>query len=296
MLCTPCHGRLTRDLWQAPDVVEHLRGLVGDAGSGGERVDGTRDAPLPLNGAAVDAADDIHAALASWVQLVLEEHPDRLAGPDQAGARLTVASKRRVVADAWFVACADCPHPGRRSSQAAAVAAAGEHVDATGHVVTAYEVDASQRWESTTYSRPVVAGLLPGPAALSATVAAARWLLAHLEWIERQPWVTVMAGEVASLVATARARFPQEESSHHVDGVPCLACGRMTLTYHPPVVAAPHGEFLVQCDHHECSAIIPEKHWGLYLRRIVDELGPRPRAMYEPKRVGHSSDGYGGAA
>jgi hypothetical protein len=296
VLCTPCHGRLTRDLWQAPDLVAYLRGLVGDGGGGGERVDGTREAPMPLNGPAVDGADDLHAMLASWVRVVLDEHPGRLVGPDPAGTRFTSASKRRVTGDAWFVACADCTHPGRRATQAAAVAAAGEHVDATSHVVTAYEVDPGQVWARTVYATPVAAGLLPRTGAHAATIAVARWLLAQLEWIERQPWVTVMLAEVGPMVATMRARFPQEEASHRIDGVACLACGRMPLTYYPPVAPAPFGEFMVQCDHHECSAIIPEKHWGLYLRRIVDELGPRPQVPHVPKKVGHSSEGYGGAA
>jgi hypothetical protein len=44
--------------------------------------------------AAVDAADEVHAALASWAHLVIEEHPNgrQMVGPDERGVCITTST------------------------------------------------------------------------------------------------------------------------------------------------------------------------------------------------------------
>ena len=99
------HARRTRwAIAQAPDVVGHLREHVEPGSATGDRVGGSRTPPEPLSLDAVAAADDLHAALASWVLLVLEEHPDRLDGPGWQGSAVRPASKRRVLGEVVYQA------------------------------------------------------------------------------------------------------------------------------------------------------------------------------------------------
>lgn len=91
-LCAWCYQRLTSDVATAPDLVSHLR-IIGapHAELAPLRV-GVRTPKEPAEGsilpAAWVAADELHAMLASWVLLILEEHPhgEQMAGPDEVGA------------------------------------------------------------------------------------------------------------------------------------------------------------------------------------------------------------------
>jgi hypothetical protein len=290
-----CHGHLTRSLYQAPRLVAYLRGVDPQQSGDEANVKGTREQPIPLNTAAVDAADELHAMLCSWVLLVLEEHPDRLRGPDARGSRLTEPSKRRHAGDLWRIVCADCESQiTRKATQVAAMAEAGWHVDSYAHNVTVAQVDEDGQWTSIAYSDPQVAGLKPGTDE-TPTANVTRWLLTHQEWVERQEWAAEMVRELGSTLSTIQARFPSEESSRHIPDVACRKCERITLSYHPPSFEG--AKFLVQCDHYACGEIVPEEEWGLFVRRIIDEVGARPPEPEREKRVlGHSSDGYGGAA
>lgn len=89
-LCAWCFQRLNSDVATAPALVRHLREVaephagtqpLGDGGSA------RRHSERNLLSGAVDAADEVHAMLASWVHLILDEHPDgdRMTGPDQRG-------------------------------------------------------------------------------------------------------------------------------------------------------------------------------------------------------------------
>lgn len=93
-LCAFCWQRLNSDVVDAPGLVRHLRFLAepdagrkpaGDGRSMGDPAWGS------ILSAAIGAADEIHANLASWALLILEEHPNgsRMAGPDPRGAWLT---------------------------------------------------------------------------------------------------------------------------------------------------------------------------------------------------------------
>jgi len=94
-LCPWCFQRLTSDVIDAAPLVRHLRFLAepdagrkpaGDGRSMGDPAWGS------ILSAAIGAADEIHANLASWALLILEEHPNgaRMAGPDPRGAWLTL--------------------------------------------------------------------------------------------------------------------------------------------------------------------------------------------------------------
>lgn len=294
-LCIGCHGRLTRALYQAPRLVAYLRGVDPQQSSDEANVKGTREQPIPLNTAAVDAADELHAMLCSWVLLVLEEHPSGLKGPDARGSRLTEPTKRKHSADLWRIVCADCESQiTRKSSERAAISEAGWHVDVYQHVVTVAPVDPDDEWTAIAYTDPQVAGLKP-TADETPTANVCRWLLTHQEWIEGQEWAAEMVRELGSTTATIQARFPSEESSRHIPDVACRRCERITLSYHPPSFDG--AKFLVQCDHYACGEIVPEEEWGLFVRRVIDEHGERqPAPERERKTLGHSSDGYGGAA
>lgn len=293
-LCLGCHGRLTRAIYQAPELVDYLR-CVGPAQSGDDTVDGTREAPIPLNTAAVDAADHLHALLCSWVGVVVDEHPAGLHGPDPTGTRFTHPSKRRHHGDAWSVGCADCGElRGTRPAEPVAVRDVQDHATDTGHLVGWAPIDPQDRWAQISYRDPQPAGLLQTGDA-TATGAVAQWLLVHQDWCEQQAWIDEMADELCSTIATLSARFPDHERDRHIPDVTCPECNRITLTYHPPVFF--QADFLVMCDHHDCSAKIPEERWGLFVRRIIDEHGERPRpAERQRVSIGSGRVGYGGAA
>jgi hypothetical protein len=93
-LCAWCFQRLTGDVVDAPGLVRHLR-LLAEPHAGTRPAGDGRGHIDPAHGSilsgAVDAADEVHACLASWVLLILEEHPNGAAmtGPDERGAWLT---------------------------------------------------------------------------------------------------------------------------------------------------------------------------------------------------------------
>lgn len=90
-LCAWCRQRLALDIAAAPDLVAHLRVIGEPAAAAAPPSDG-RSYRDPSEGgvlpAAWIAADEVHAALASWVLVILEEHPNGAAmkGPDEVGA------------------------------------------------------------------------------------------------------------------------------------------------------------------------------------------------------------------
>lgn len=292
LLCTACHCSLLRDLTAAPHLVEHLRTIERGQGES-ESVRGTREPPAPLSVAAASAADDLHAMLASWVLLIVEEHPGRLTGPSLAGSRVTEATARRVSADPWSVQCATC---GRWSvtSRRQAIAEAGAHYDTTGHVVTVAMLPDELLWSEASYITPSVAGAHDPAATRSLT----SWLSRQVSWVEEQPWCAEMVREVTSTVATLLARYPEAERARAIPDLPCPKCQRLTLTYYPPEpVPAWSGQapqIVVQCAHHACSVRVPESEWGLTIRRYLDEVGDKTPPPHERRHLGRSTAGYGG--
>lgn len=93
-LCPWCWQRLHSDVIDAATLVRHLRYIAapnaGSAPPGDGRSQGDPAEASILPGA-IDAADGVHAALASYAHLILEEHPHGrvMRGPDMRGAWIT---------------------------------------------------------------------------------------------------------------------------------------------------------------------------------------------------------------
>lgn len=97
-LCPWCWQRLNADVVDSPALVRYLWAL----GHSDEQTvaDVMTDPSSPSERAilhgAIDALDGLHACLASWAHLILEEHPhgSQMHGPDTHGVRFTLTTKR----------------------------------------------------------------------------------------------------------------------------------------------------------------------------------------------------------
>jgi hypothetical protein len=90
-LCAWCRSRLELDVADAPRMVHHLRWLATPyAGATPPDATGARHIPAStvLIADAVDAADDLHALLHAWANLIADERT--LRGPSHAGVRMSV--------------------------------------------------------------------------------------------------------------------------------------------------------------------------------------------------------------
>lgn len=96
VLCRWCYSRLTVDVHDTPALVAHLV-EIGRPFAQVSPPSDTRSYRDPAFGTlrppSWDAADELHAMLASWARCVLEEHPDgeRMTGPDESGTVQTQA-------------------------------------------------------------------------------------------------------------------------------------------------------------------------------------------------------------
>lgn len=112
-VCDRCDARIRHALSACPDLVAHLREHIEPAArvpDDSPTPAGERNPPAPLNVEAAAAADDLHAELASWALLVMEER--HVTGPDWIGSDIRPASKRlvdgeRVYEDARVVGVRD---------------------------------------------------------------------------------------------------------------------------------------------------------------------------------------------
>ena len=105
-VCGWHRARLVWAISAAPDLVGHILEHV-DVGSSGLDIAGSHGSkapPAPINLTAVDDANTVHATLASWALLVLEERPGDFEGPDWAGSDIRPAYKRRVAGGGMFYA------------------------------------------------------------------------------------------------------------------------------------------------------------------------------------------------
>jgi len=65
--CASCHGRIFHALIQAPELAAHILGNVVPAGGqAGDRVDESKDAPLPFNQSAFADVNELYRWLAYW--------------------------------------------------------------------------------------------------------------------------------------------------------------------------------------------------------------------------------------
>lgn len=92
VLCRWCFQRLTGAVVDIPGLVAHLRemaapGVVSALGreGGGAGVPGSRSLYPP----ALETADELIGMLGSWVDEIVEEHPDHLQGPPARGWRFS---------------------------------------------------------------------------------------------------------------------------------------------------------------------------------------------------------------
>lgn len=96
-LCAWCWQRLNGDIVDSPSLARYLW-AVGhtDEKPTGDGRGGSDPSERSILSGALDALDGLHAMLASWARVILEEHPDgpRMTGPDQRGARTTTGTKR----------------------------------------------------------------------------------------------------------------------------------------------------------------------------------------------------------
>lgn len=77
--CTHCWARLETPLTQAGELAQHLIGSMTRSGGGdAERVDSSKDAPLPLSQAAFDDASELYSMLVYWTRVFATalEHPE----------------------------------------------------------------------------------------------------------------------------------------------------------------------------------------------------------------------------
>lgn len=82
LLCTGHHAGLEQQLAELPALVADVEeSLPRGSGSGGPKVGGTREQPLPYSEPVSAALRAAQAVLASWCLLVLEESPDGLHSP-----------------------------------------------------------------------------------------------------------------------------------------------------------------------------------------------------------------------
>jgi len=67
--CARCWGRLDQALIQAPELAAHILGnITNTGGASDDRVDSSRDAPLPFNQAAFDDVSELYGLLVYWCQ------------------------------------------------------------------------------------------------------------------------------------------------------------------------------------------------------------------------------------
>lgn len=98
-LCPWCWQRLNADVVDAPSLARYLWAIAhaGPTLSSAEPIGRAGDpAERSILSGALDAFDGLHATLASWAHLILEEHPHgaQMLGPDESDARFTRTTKR----------------------------------------------------------------------------------------------------------------------------------------------------------------------------------------------------------
>lgn len=102
-----------------------------------------------------------------------------------------------------------------------------------------------------------------------ATTSVAKFLDTHLPWIAQQEWAGEMVTEVGQIVRTLLARYPQAERTRHLADARCPECERTSMVYQPPTWKG--CAILVQCEHGDCGAVVPEDRFGLYMQMIADD-------------------------
>lgn len=72
--CARCHGRIDHALIQAPELAAHILSNVTSTGGGqDERIDSSREAPLPFDKAAFADVNELYSLLVYWSQVWAEK-------------------------------------------------------------------------------------------------------------------------------------------------------------------------------------------------------------------------------
>ncbi len=244
LVCPGCERRIEKAVGSIPDLVVWIRSqdvpgarVLDDTGGGG----GRKAPPAPLRLDAVDAADELHAMLASWCKLIVEEYPGDLRGPDLTGS----VRSRRVLADQTGdtvgLGVAHLPRSadGRRTPG---------HVD---------HLDIKGGWREGEW-------VMSSPA----TERAAKWLTNWLSWALAQPWADEFVREVSEAALTAEARWPRRERPTPLPTA-CPGCGRRSLIWFAPNwVGAPA---MIMCQADGCDEKVDEKDYDWRTRVILAE-------------------------
>jgi len=203
-LCQWCWQRLNADVVDTPALVRYLWALghSGELSLAELKIHGGDASERGVLHAALDALDGLHACLASWAHLILEEHPDgaRMAGPDDRGVQYTATTK-------WID-----PKAFPRLEDGS---------------------------EPVVYIRPPEAAGIHTPEATSRLV---KWLLPLLRWCAGREWAAEMRREIASVVRTTAARFPIAERTRAIPGVTCPVCERVSLVFDPATPERPSAQ------------------------------------------------------
>lgn len=261
-LCPHCWTRIQRDVRVAPEIVRWIREHIEPAlGTWQERIGtGEVDAPAPLSVNSVDDADELHATVASWVLLVLDEHPSNLT-LEIEGVRLSESTERLIIQPALKAWCDACGVVQESDSRLVLAETLSSH----GHAETQIRPNL-QPWSEVAVVPVRDAGLMPDS---DATTALCKFLTTHLEWCSEQLWADEMVRELGAQVATLLSRYPQADRSHHMADVLCPSCGRSTMVYYPPAWFG--SSTLVMCEHTGCGEQVAEDKFGHFMRLVEQQ-------------------------
>lgn len=228
-VCKACRSRVVEAIDLIPSLVTWITTQdapsSGAASSSGDKIKRTKKAPpLPFSVAAVDAADALHAVLATWCQVIVDERPGHLVGPDLRGS----VHSRKVLADntgdVIGLGVTHVPrHAVGRSSTSERVLEK-EDGDIPGYVrvqVTNWRdrLDDKGGWGDPEF----VIEAAP-------TQRAADWLSVHLDWALAQPFAADLVREITDATWTARRRFPVDAEPKVADAQ-CFECGNQLICH-----------------------------------------------------------------
>lgn len=75
------HRTITAALRKAPGVVEHVVSLLTASGGSEDKVDGTREAPMPMSAQAFSDVNEIYSLLAYWAKVFADSMHVQMPGP-----------------------------------------------------------------------------------------------------------------------------------------------------------------------------------------------------------------------
>lgn len=223
-VCKRCRERVSEAIPLIPKLVTWI-GTQDTPSTGSQRgptdkpiMRTKKSPPLPFAADAVDAADALHALLASWCRIVVEERPGNLTGPDLRGS---VSSRRVLADDTGDIIGLGVSHAPRHAAGRTRIDE--QHLDrldddAPGLIrvqVTNWtdRLDDKGQWGDADW----VVESAP-------TQRAADWLMGQLDWALAQPFAGDLVREISEATWTTRRRWPIE-AEPIVAEAECFNCG-----------------------------------------------------------------------